>query len=711
MMKHVDISVVIGFKDWGIGRLQMAVQTIQASFGKLSGEVIVSDYGSADFADTKRAMEEIGAVYVYTPTNGVWSRSRALNAGFAASSGQVLISTDADMIFSPRSMELVGEAILADPRLALVLQCRDLPEGYSDEELNAYDLDWSLLESVARLRPRWGMGGMMAASRSKFLQIRGLDERMEIYGGEDIDFANRLRRAGARLEWVVNDDVRMYHMWHAPSRKIANETPEGRKAIEVNRQIHVEDKSFVRNTLNWQHRPVDAEVPVSVVISTYNRGEYIGDSIRSVLAQTMGDFELIVVDDGSTDHTRDIVTSFSDERIRYFYRENAGIAAARNFAATVSRGRYTAVHDDDDIMLPWRLEKHLAALRPDHHGSYGAWADFDNQSGELSLRHGKDASLGALLSTSRVYLHPTLMVQTDVIRRLGYDESLRSGSDYNLAIRMMRSGLKLNHTGYVHTLRRLHSGQITETDSVVQQTSAVLSATMARVPMSGAEIREMTKKYAKIPVQDLGDRTQILAELAEYLPGHLIRRAALVRAEAGLGDPASKTLNLADRVYEERNWAGDLTSRVGIFPDVRMDFVNELRSAGMHVELCPRAALESPDQTILAAAGAFVNQMRATSPDPGKSVLTFVSQKSLDWLAKIAEDRFPSAELDKRIIGGAGADTHLLYVAGLGMIELEFLSVHAGKQDLALRSWIDFPGDLNAVSAFYSTIAKGELVH
>lgn len=711
MMNNMDISVVIGFKDWGIGRLRMAVQTIQASFGTLSGEVIVSDYGSADYADTKRAMEEIGATYVYTPTNGVWSRSRALNAGFAVSSGQVLVSTDADMIFSPRSMETVGRAILEDPRLALVLQCRDLPQGYSDEELNASNLDWALLEGVSRLRPRWGMGGMMAASRSKFLQIRGLDERMEIYGGEDIDFANRLRRAGARLEWVVDDDVRMYHMWHAPSRKVANETAEGRKAIEINRQIHVEDKSFVRNTLSWKHRPADAELPVSVVISTYNRSEYIGDSIRSVLAQSMEDFELIIVDDGSTDRTRDVVMSFTDERIRYFYRDNAGIAAARNFAASVSRGRYTAVHDDDDIMLPWRLEKHLAALRPDHHGSYGAWADFDNESGELSLREGKDASLGALLSTSRVYLHPTLMVQTDVIRRLGYDESLRSGSDYNLAIRMMRTGLKLNHTGYVHTLRRLHGGQITETDSVVQQTSAVLTATMARAPMSGAEIREMTKKYAKVPTQNLGERLEVLAELAEYLPSRLVRRAALVRAGASQGSIGHGALKLADGIVAERDWEGNVTAHIGLFADVKTDYVEELRSAGMHVDLIPRSALESPEQTVLAAAGTLVGHLRASSGETGESFLTFLSQKSLDWLAKISGERFPGGKVHKKVLDVAGSEYQLLYVSGLDISELEFLAVHAGKQDLSLRSWIDFPGDLNAVSAYYSTIAKGELVH
>jgi glycosyltransferase involved in cell wall biosynthesis len=710
MTRNVDVSVVIGFKDWGTGRLRLAVQTIQKSFGSLAGEVIVSDYGSSDFEDTRRAMEEIGATYVYTPTNGVWSRSRALNAGFAVSSGQVLVSTDADMIFSPKSMEIVGKAILKNPRLALVLQCRDLPEGYSDEELDISSLDWPLLETVSRMRPRWGMGGMMAASRAKFLQIRGLDERMEIYGGEDIDFANRLRRSGARLEWVVDDDVRMYHMWHAPSRAIANETPEGRQAIDLNRKIHVEDKSFVRNTLSWRHRPADEELPVSVVISTYNRGPFIGDSIKSVLAQTMPDFELIIVDDGSTDETRQIVSAFRDERIRYFYRSNAGIAAARNFAASVSRGRYTAVHDDDDIMLPWRLEKHLETLQPDHHGSYGAWADFNNRTGEMFLQAGKNASLGALLSTSRVYLHPTLMVQTDVIRRLGYDESLRSGSDYNLAIRMMRTGVKLNHTGYVHTLRRLHDGQITETDSVVQKTSAVLSSTMARVPMSGAEVREMTKRYSKIPKQDVGSVPDVKEALAAYLPSHLIPRTAVARVEVNQAAPTLNTADFSERCLVEHDWDGNLVSVIGVYRDVRGDSLAALRDAGLSVEVGQQSAIDCPQHILLMAIEAFVSQQRADSTGNDQPILVFVSQKNLDWLLQLVNERSPEARVHKRILSDEASKTRILYVTGLPMDELESLAVHAETRDLSLRSWIDFAGDFADMAAFYSTTMKGELV-
>ncbi|NKX55357.1 glycosyltransferase family 2 protein [Arthrobacter mobilis] len=710
MTTQMDVSVVIGFKDWGINRLRMAVQTIQRSFGSLAGEVIVSDYGSAEHAETKRAMEEAGAVYVYTETDGVWSRSRALNAGFAVSSGRVLVSTDADMIFSPKSMEIVGKAILANPDLALVLQCRDLPEGYSDVELAGRTIDWRLLERVSRMRPRWGMGGMMAASRARYLEIRGLDERMEIYGGEDIDFANRLRRAGARLEWVVDDDVRMYHMWHAPSRKIASETAQGRKAIELNSKIHVEDKSVIRNTVNWQHRPADAELPVSVVVSTYNRASYIADSIRSVLAQSMPDFELIIVDDGSTDATREVVESFRDERIRYFYRENAGIAAARNFAASVSRGRYTAVHDDDDIMLPWRLEKHLAALRPGHHGSYGAWVDFDDETGEMNLLPGKDLSLGSLLTSGRVYLHPTMMIATEVVRRLGYDESLRSGSDYNLGIRMMRSGIRLNHTGYVHTLRRLHSGQITETDSVVQHTSAVLTQTMARVPMSTVEFRALHKAHSKTPPKALGERQEVLASVADYLPGHLVRRAAVVRCETAETVSLPDELMLADRHILEHDWDGQLISQIGVFEEVGLDRVSALQDAGMAVEVDDPSAATSRDKVTLMAIDAMVTAGRRSWGAVDEPVLVFASSKNLDWVKHVVDKSFPGAEVHQRLLSDEDALMFVLCVGGLPLESLENLSISASTRDLTLRSWIDFSGDTDDLAALLSSTPEKEVV-
>lgn len=589
-MSEIDLSVVVGFKDWGRDRVAMAVTSILETFGDLRGEVIVSDYGSTEGGreDFERLITGLGGRYVYTETDGIWSRSRALNAGFSHARGSVLISTDADMIFTPGSLGIVAQRILEDDSQAIVLQCRDLPEGFSDDELVGDSVDWLVLERSSRLRPRWGMGGMMACSRAAFLHIRGLDERMEIYGGEDIDFANRLRRSGRRIEWIEDPRVRMYHMWHPPTRQIAAGTQQGAQAIQVNTKIHVNDKSYIRNATKWTHAPAHPEIPISVVISTFNRCEYLPDAINSVLAQSMADFELIIVDDGSTDGTRAVVESFDDNRIRYFHRENAGLAAARNFAADHSRGRFTAIHDDDDLMLPWRLERHLETLTADVNGSYGGWVDFDNETGAINPLYGKRLNLGSILFAGKVYLHPTLMVDTALLRRVRYNESLRSGSDYNLGIRLLRSGAEFMHTGEFHTLRRLHPRQITETDSTVQKTSAVLSSFMARVPMSSGNMDKLraAQKEAKSPTVRGSD--DVLGLASGYFPDHLVRRSATATIDsrdARVDHKRSWLFENATRYLRVETPDGEVETESAYWADVSLATLAALRTHDINFEL------------------------------------------------------------------------------------------------------------------------------
>lgn len=101
---------------------------------------------------------------------------------------------------------------------------------------------------------------------------------------------------------------------------------------------------------------------VSVIIPTYNRAYVIKKSIDSVLSQTYSDFELIIVDDGSTDNTKDIIEAYKDSRIKYVYQENSGACAARNNGVLLAKGEYIAFHDSDDTWLPDKLEKQIQAI-------------------------------------------------------------------------------------------------------------------------------------------------------------------------------------------------------------------------------------------------------------------------------------------------------------------------------------------------------------
>ena len=125
---------------------------------------------------------------------------------------------------------------------------------------------------------------------------------------------------------------------------------------------------------------VKSQAPVvSAMMPAYNVEKYIGEAIESVLYQTFGDWELIIVDDGSQDRTPEIIRQYArrDPRIRAYSMEHGGRGRARNRCLELSRGRYIAVCDSDDISLPQRFEKEVAFLdeKPDY-GVVSAQSEF-----------------------------------------------------------------------------------------------------------------------------------------------------------------------------------------------------------------------------------------------------------------------------------------------------------------------------------------------
>ena len=101
---------------------------------------------------------------------------------------------------------------------------------------------------------------------------------------------------------------------------------------------------------------------VSIVIPAYNTAAFIRETLGSILAQTYSDFDIIVINDGSTDGTEGVVKSFSDKRIRYAFKSNEGVSIARNTGFSFSQGQYIVFFDADDVMRSDFLEKRVGAL-------------------------------------------------------------------------------------------------------------------------------------------------------------------------------------------------------------------------------------------------------------------------------------------------------------------------------------------------------------
>ena len=94
----------------------------------------------------------------------------------------------------------------------------------------------------------------------------------------------------------------------------------------------------------------EQEMPkVSIITPNYNHAQYVGDAIRSVLAQDYQNFEMLIIDDGSTDNSREVVAQFTDDRIKYIWQENKGLSAARNTGINIAKGELIGLLDADDI--------------------------------------------------------------------------------------------------------------------------------------------------------------------------------------------------------------------------------------------------------------------------------------------------------------------------------------------------------------------------
>jgi glycosyltransferase involved in cell wall biosynthesis len=192
---------------------------------------------------------------------------------------------------------------------------------------------------------------------------------------------------------------------------------------------------------------------VSVIIPTYNRANLIAESIKSVLNQTFTDFEIIVVDDGSADNTKEVVESFKEPRIRYIYQANKGVSCARNVGIFASKGEYIAFLDSDDIWLPQNLELKIKLLDtcPNIPLVCSDMAFFRNDTDTIisrlwqkrsnhylrGLRDGSRQPLTEFLAHG-LFTVPTTVMRRCVLDQIGYfDESLSNAEDFEILIRTL----------------------------------------------------------------------------------------------------------------------------------------------------------------------------------------------------------------------------------------------------------------------------------
>ena len=204
---------------------------------------------------------------------------------------------------------------------------------------------------------------------------------------------------------------------------------------------------------------------VSVIIPAYNQVHYLADAIRSVLEQTEPDLELIVVDDGSTDSTAEVVHGVRDERLRYIYQENRGLSAARNTGIRCATSPYLTFLDSDDLFLPEKLEILLDEM--ENHPELGLVAGQAIPINEEGRQIGRVFATPLPEDSSKLLLGNPLHVGSVMLRKRWqesagwFDESLRSYEDWDMWLRLARLGCPMGWVAKPVSLYRFHPEQMT----------------------------------------------------------------------------------------------------------------------------------------------------------------------------------------------------------------------------------------------------------
>lgn len=216
-----------------------------------------------------------------------------------------------------------------------------------------------------------------------------------------------------------------------------------------------------------------AEIPqISVVLPVYNGGDYLEEAVQSILDQTYSDFELLVIDDGSTDGSLQLLREFekTDKRIRLFARENRGLVPTLNELISMARGTWIARMDADDIARPQRLARQLEWLQKTGADVCGSWVQrFGSGDNRLVQLYQSDHAIKTALLFFSPFAHPSVMFRASLAKMLPYDDNWIKAEDYDLWIRAAQAGWKMSNVPEALLLYRVHQGQVSMQAADFQQ--------------------------------------------------------------------------------------------------------------------------------------------------------------------------------------------------------------------------------------------------
>lgn len=278
---------------------------------------------------------------------------------------------------------------------------------------------------------------------------------------------------------------------------------------------------------------------VCILMPVYNGMPYLRQAVESVLDQTLGAWQCVIVNDGSTDDTRDFLASIRDDRFLILDQENAGISAAVNHGLEYCDARYVARLDADDVALPTRLAEQVEFL--DAHaevalvGTQVAPMGARGAGSSLKLPIGHDAIMSALIAGRHAMAHSSIMVRTDVLRQVGGYWSLAFGEEYDLMLRIGEVA-QLANLDRVLLHYRVHQAGMNGSAMRRMRISVAYAGELARRRQSSlpaVSFEEFQARRSARPLWqglaeaiDIHARSQYRVALAELYGGRAFRGAA-----------------------------------------------------------------------------------------------------------------------------------------------------------------------------------------
>jgi glycosyltransferase involved in cell wall biosynthesis len=205
---------------------------------------------------------------------------------------------------------------------------------------------------------------------------------------------------------------------------------------------------------------------VSVVIPTYNRSSTLREAVLSVFNQSYRPIECIIVDDGSTDDTSDVVRTFGRLEydgfsLRYIYHSNSGAQVSRNIGTQCAAGEFIQYLDSDDLLYPDKLAHQVKFLlaHPEFDGIFGDWEIGSDEKKELKKAHASD-DLYTQFLTDCCIANFSFLMRSQLVKKVGgWDPEIRRNQEIDFHIRCLLAGAKFCHEAFVTGLWRIHNNK------------------------------------------------------------------------------------------------------------------------------------------------------------------------------------------------------------------------------------------------------------